>query len=178
MRVLDAVGEITGSYRLRFESFPWFANTISRTANMPRDGLDILKPFDAITLARWIPDRTRPNYFAWPAPTDLPGFEQYVCYRPSQLLPVFPAPLACKQWATLIRCDSRKHRRGVCRRGWACSPGLPIEVAVETSVFSRVGVERVIRYAFKLAQSRPRKRLVSATKSNAQQHSLTFWMYL
>jgi tartrate dehydrogenase/decarboxylase/D-malate dehydrogenase len=52
--------------------------------------------------------------------------------------------------------------------------GLPIEVAVETSVFSRVGIERVVRYSYKLAQGR-RKKLVSATKSNAQQHSMTFW---
>ena len=52
--------------------------------------------------------------------------------------------------------------------------GLPIEIAVETSVFSRTGVERVARYAYRLAQGR-RKKLVSATKSNAQQHSFTFW---
>jgi tartrate dehydrogenase/decarboxylase/D-malate dehydrogenase len=53
--------------------------------------------------------------------------------------------------------------------------GQPMEVAVEMSVFSRLGVERIMRYAFELAQSRPRRRLTSVTKSNAQRHTLTLW---
>ena len=52
---------------------------------------------------------------------------------------------------------------------------MPIEVAVETAVFSRAGVERVIRFAFELAQNRPRRKLTSVTKSNAQRHTLTLW---
>ncbi len=178
VRVLQAVGEWMGAYRFHLTSFPWGCEYyLARGEMMPRDGLEILKPFDAIYFGAvgfpTVPDHISLRGLRLPI---CQGFEQYVCYRPSQLLPGIPSPLAGKKVGDIDFVVIRENTEGeYTGAGGRAHRGLPIEVAVETSVFSRVGVERVIRYAFQLAQRRPRHRLVSATKSNAQQHSLTFW---
>jgi tartrate dehydrogenase/decarboxylase/D-malate dehydrogenase len=103
------------------------------------------------------------------------GFEQYVCYRPSVLLPGVKGPLAGRRPGEIDFVVVRENTEGeYAGAGGRSHRGLPIEVAVETAIFTRKGVERVVRYAFQLARSR-RHRLVSATKSNAQQHAMTLW---
>ncbi len=178
VRVLNAIGELTGAYRLHFDSFPWGCEYyLAHGEMMPKDGLKTLEPFDAIYFGAvgfpTVPDHISLRGLRLPI---CMGFEQYVCYRPSQLLPGIPSPLAGKKVGDIDFVVIRENTEGeYAGAGGRAHRGLPIEVAVETSVFSRVGVERIIRYAFQLAQSRPRQRLISATKSNAQQHSLTFW---
>jgi tartrate dehydrogenase/decarboxylase/D-malate dehydrogenase len=144
---------------------------------MPADGLQILAGFDAI-------------YFGavgWPSVPDhvslwglrLPicqGFDQYANLRPSVLLPGVPGPLRDKRPGDIdfvvVRENTEGEYAGAGGRGHR---GLPLEVAVETAIFTRAGVERVIRYAFALAASRPRRRLASVTKSNAQRYAMTLW---
>ncbi len=178
VRVLDAVGELTGAYRLHDESFPWGCEYyLARGEMMPKEALKILRGFDAIYFGA-VGFPTVPDYISLRG-LRLPicmGFEQYVCYRPSQLVPGVKSPLADKKMGDIDFIVIRENTEGeYAGAGGRAHRGLPIEMAVETSIFTRVGVERVIRYAFNLAQSRPRRHLISATKSNAQQHSLTFW---
>jgi len=178
IKAVSAAAELAGSFRLAFETFDWGCERYSaRGALMPDDGLKRLAQFDAI-------------YFGavgWPGVPDhvslwglrLPicqGFDQYANLRPSVLLPGVPCPLRGKRPGDIdfivVRENTEGEYAGAGGRGHR---GLPLEVAVETAIFTRSGVERVIRYAFELARSRPRKRLASVTKSNAQRYAMTLW---
>jgi len=144
---------------------------------MPEDGLATLKAFDAI-------------YFGAVGASDVPdhitlwglrlpicqGFDQYANVRPTRILPGIKAPLrdvgpGDLDWV-IIRENSEGEYSGA---GGRVHRGLPEEVATEVSVFTRVGVERVIRYAFEIARARPRKLLTVVTKSNAQRHGMVMW---
>ncbi|MBI3854288.1 MAG: tartrate dehydrogenase [Planctomycetes bacterium] len=178
VKVLNAAGEISGAFRLRWEPFPWGCNYYLKTGRMmAEDGLQQLAPFDAIYFGAVgfpsVPDHISLRGLRLPI---CQGFDQYVCLRHSLLLPGVKSPLANKKAGEIDFVVVRENTEGeYTGAGGRAHRGLPIEVAVETSVFSRTGVERIIRYAFQLARSRPRKRLINATKSNAQQHSMTFW---
>jgi tartrate dehydrogenase/decarboxylase/D-malate dehydrogenase len=177
VRVLGAAGEITTSFKLNYESFPWGCEYYLRHGEMmARDGLDRLRPFDAIFFGAvgfpTVPDHVSLRGLRLPI---CQGFEQYVCYRPSVLLPGVRSPLAGKRPGDIDFVVIRENTEGeYSGAGGRSHQGLPIEVAVQTAIFTRVGVERVVRYAFQLARRRRRK-LVSATKSNAQTHALTLW---
>ena len=104
------------------------------------------------------------------------GFDQYANVRPTRILPGIDAPLkrcAAKDldWV-IVRENSEGEYAGV---GGRAHQGHPIEVATDLSVMTRAGVERIMRYAFRLAQSRPRKLLTVVTKSNAQRHAMVMW---
>src|SRR5512136_687746 len=177
VRVLDAAAEITASSALRYEHFPWGCEYYLRHGQMmAKDGLKILRPFDAIFFGAvgfpTVPDHVTLRGLRLPI---CQGFEQYVCYRPSLLLPGVKSPLAGKKVGDIDFVVIRENTEGeYSGAGGRAHLGLPIEVAVQTAVFTRVGVECILRSSFKLAQSR-RKHLVSATKSNAQQYALTMW---
>jgi tartrate dehydrogenase/decarboxylase/D-malate dehydrogenase len=179
IRLLDAVSEISGAYSFKYDYFPWGSDYYLKTGKMMDDnGLDILKPFDAIFFgavgdpAR-VPDNITLNGLRL---TICQGFDQYVCMRPSLLLPGLPAPLAGKKPGDIDLIVIRENTEGeYTGAGGRAHPGLPIEVVVETSVFTRTAVERIIRYAFELAARRPRKHLISSSKSNAQRHIFSFW---
>ena len=104
------------------------------------------------------------------------GFDQYANVRPTRIFPGIASPLANRgpgdiDWV-IVRENTEGEYSG---SGGRVHQGLPIEVAMETSVFTRVGVQRVMRFAFRLAQSRPRKHLTVITKSNAQRHGMVMW---
>lgn len=178
VRVLDAVGEATGACRMRYDYFPWGCDYYLRHGSMmPENGLDILRPFDAIYfgavgLPKQVPDHISLHGLLIKIRL---GFDQYVCARPSLLLPGIKSPLAGKKHGDIdlvvVRENTEGEYSGV---GGRSHPGMPFEVALETSVFTRVGVERIIRYAFELARTR-RKQLICVTKSNAQRHTMTLW---
>jgi len=177
VKVLNTAAELTGTFKLHYDSFPWGCEHYLKTGEMmAKDGLKILKDFDAIYFGAvgfpTVPDHISLRGLRLPI---CQGFEQYVCYRPSELIPGVKSPLAGKKVGDIDFVVIRENTEGeYAGAGGRSHRGLPIEVAVETSVFTRVGVERVIRYAFQLAQKR-RNRIINATKSNAQQHSMTFW---
>ncbi len=178
VRVLDAVAQATGAFRLRYDYFAWGCEYYLKTGKMMADdGLTTLEEFDAIYFGAvgfpTVPDHISLRGLRLPI---CQGFDQYACVRPSLLLPGIPSPLAGKKPGDIDFIVVRENTEGeYTGAGGRAHRGLPIELAIETSVFTRVGVERVIRYAFQLARSRPRKQLANVTKSNAQQHSLTFW---
>jgi len=104
------------------------------------------------------------------------GFDQYANVRPTRILPGIDAPLKrCApkdlDWV-IVRENTEGEYAGV---GGRVHQGHPIEVATDVSVMTRAGVDRIIRFAFKLAQSRPRKQLTVVTKSNAQRHAMVMW---
>jgi tartrate dehydrogenase/decarboxylase / D-malate dehydrogenase len=177
VRVLNTAAEVSGSFKMHYDYFPWGCENYLKTGEMmAKDGLKILKDFDAIYFGAvgfpTVPDHISLRGLRLPI---CQGFEQYVCYRPSELIPGVRSPLAGKKVGDIDFVVIRENTEGeYAGAGGRAHRDLPIEVAVETSVFTRVGVERVIRYSFQLAQKR-RKRLINATKSNAQQHSMTFW---
>lgn len=178
VRVLEAVREVTGSFSLNYEYFPWGCDYYLKNGSMmPENGMDILRPFDAIYFgAVGLPDRV-------PDHVSLHGllirirleFDQYICLRPGYLLPGVKSPLEGKKSGDIDFVIVRENTEGeYSGAGGRCHPGTPFELALETSVFTKTGVERTIRYAFNLAQSR-RKHLICVTKSNAQRHTLTLW---
>jgi tartrate dehydrogenase/decarboxylase/D-malate dehydrogenase len=177
VRVLDAVAKATGSFRLDYASFPWGCAYYLQYGRMiAENALQILQGFDAIYFGAVgfpsVPDHVSLRGLRLPI---CQGFDQYVCLRPALLLPGVKSPLADKKAGDIDFVVVRENTEGeYAGAGGRSHRGLPEDVAVETSVFTRTGVERIVRYAFRLARSR-RKRLVSATKSNAQLHSMTFW---
>ena len=178
VRVLDAVGEATGSFKMHYEYFPWGCDYyLQHGSMMPENGLDILRPFDAIYfgavgLPKQVPDHVSLHGLLIKIRL---GFDQYVCARPSLLLPGIKSPLAGKKPGDIDLVVVRENTEGeYAGAGGRSHPGLPFELALETSVFTRIGVDRIVRYAFELARTR-RKHLISVTKSNAQRHTLTLW---
>jgi tartrate dehydrogenase/decarboxylase/D-malate dehydrogenase len=178
VEVLQALSQKVGNFHLKFETFPWGSNYYKKHAiMMPQNGLEQLRPFDAI-------------YFGAVGAPDVPdhitlwglrlaicqGFDQYVNLRPTRILQGLSSPLRnCSpgdlDWA-IVRENSEGEYSG---QGGRAHRGFPEEVATETSVFTRTGVTRIMRFAFQLAQKRPRKRLTVVTKSNAQRHGMVFW---
>lgn len=178
LKVLNTVAEMTGSFRLRYDTFPWGCEYyLQKGEMMPADGLKTLQSFDAIYFGAVgfpsVPDHISLRGLRLPI---CQGFDQYANIRPSLLLPGIPGALRNKKVGDIDFIVVRENTEGeYSGAGGRAHRGLPIEVAVETSIFSRVGVERVMRFAFNLARSRPRKRLANVTKSNAQLHTLTLW---
>ena len=175
VRVLQATAE---GFSLAFESFEWGCEYYLRSGRMmPEDGLEQLRPFDAILLGA-IGHPSVPDHISL---RDLLlrirfGFDLYVNLRPVELLPGLESPLRFKTADDIRMLFVRENSEGeYCGMGGRFKPGTPDEVAVQQSVFTRRGVERILRYAFEQARRRPRKRLASATKSNAMQYTMVMW---
>lgn len=175
LRVLEAVAQVTGSFRLETQSFPWGCDYyLQHGRMMADDGLKTLESFEAIYFGAvgfpTVPDEISLRQLRLAI---CQGFDQYANLRPAYLLPGVNGPL--KRDAIdfiVVRENTEGEYSGA---GGRAHRGLSLEVATQTAIFTRAGVERVIRYAYELARSRPRKRLVSATKNNAQEHIFTLW---
>jgi tartrate dehydrogenase/decarboxylase/D-malate dehydrogenase len=144
---------------------------------MPADGLDQLKPFDAIFFgavgAPDVPD----HITLWGLRLPIcQGFDQYANIRPTRVLPGIKSPLRNVDHDDLDWMIIRENSEGeYSGSGGRVHEGYPNEVATEISVFTRSGVTRIMRYAFAMAASRPRKLLTVVTKSNAQRHGMVMW---
>ncbi len=166
------------AFAFDFESFDWGGDHYRRHgAMMPADGLDALRDKDAILFGS-AGDANIPDHVTlWGLRLKIcQGFDQYANVRPTRILPGIDGPLKrCGpndlDWV-IVRENSEGEYAGV---GGRAHQGHPIEVATDLSVMTRAGVERIMRYAFKLAQSRPRKLLTVVTKSNAQRHAMVMW---
>lgn len=178
VRVIQAAGKITGAYDCTFETFPWGCGYyLEHGAMMPKDALKILEPFDAIYFGAVgfpnVPDHISLHGLLLPIRK---GFEQYANVRPSRLLPGVSSPLRDKAPDAVDFIVVRENTEGeYSGAGGRIHTGFPLEVAVETSVFTRAAVTRIVRYACELALSRPRQLLTSVTKSNAQRHTMVLW---
>jgi len=178
IKVLNAAAEISKTFRLHYDTFPWGCEFyLEHGRMMADDALKTLEQFDAIYFGAvgfpTVPDHITLHGLRLPI---CQGFDQYANIRPSLLLPGVQSPLHGKKEGDIDFVVVRENTEGeYIGAGGRAHRGLPLEVAVETAVFSRAGVERVIRYAFELARGRSRRTLSSVTKSNAQRHTLTLW---
>ncbi len=178
LRILQAVEKKTGSFHLQFESFAWGSDYYGETGRMmPIDALKILADYDAIYfgaigLPGVIPDHITLWEFILPLRQ---GFDQYINYRPSKLLPGLRSPLRDKGPQDIDFVVIRENTEGeYAGAGGRSHIHTEQEVAIQTSIFTRFATERVMRFGFELARKREKK-LTSATKSNACQYSMVFW---
>ncbi len=178
VEVLKHLAKRDGGFELQFENFDWGSDYYKKHGiMMPADGGEKLRKFDAI-------------YFGAVGAPDVPDhvtlwglrlaicqpFDQYANVRPTRILPGIESPLrnvgpGDLDWV-IVRENSEGEYAG---QGGRSHRNLPEEVATEVSIFTRAGVTRIMRFAFKLAQSRPRKFLTVVTKSNAQRHGMVMW---
>lgn len=178
LEVLDVLAERDGGFRLAVESFDWGSDYYKQHGvMMPEDGREKLRGFDAI-------------YFGAVGAPDVPDhitlwglrlaicqpFDQYANIRPTRILPGINSPLAGIKREDLDWVIVRENSEGeYAGQGGRSHRGLPEEVATEVTIFTRAGVTRIMRFAFDLARSRPRKLLTVVTKSNAQRHGMVMW---
>jgi tartrate dehydrogenase/decarboxylase/D-malate dehydrogenase len=177
LEVLDALAARAG-FTLTVDQYDWGSARYRRTGEMmPKDGLAQLRSADAI-------------YFGAVGAPDIPdhvtlwglrlaicqGFDQYANVRPTRILPGVTSPLrdigpGDLDWL-IIRENSEGEYAG---QGGRSHRGRPEEVATEVAIFTRAGVERIMRFAFDSARARPRKHLTVVTKSNAQRFGMVLW---
>ena len=155
--------------------FDWSCETYIKTGKMmPEDGIETLRGFDAILLGAvgWpakVPDSVSLHGLLLPIRK---SFTQYANIRPHRILPGVTGPLRAEGFDILcIRENTEGEYSGA---GGRVHQGTADEVAVETSIFTRKGVERILRFGFEQARKR-RGKLASVTKSNAQKYSMVFW---
>jgi len=178
LQALESLERRDGGFRLDVTSFDWGSDYYKKHGvMMPANGTEQLKPFDAIFFgavgAPDVPDHVTLWGLRLPI---CQGFDQYANVRPTRILPGISSPLANVgpgdlEWV-IVRENSEGEYSG---HGGRAHRGLPEEVGTEVAIFTRVGVTRIMRYAFRLAQSRPRKLLTVVTKSNAQRHGMVMW---
>jgi tartrate dehydrogenase/decarboxylase/D-malate dehydrogenase len=177
-QVLQALAAASSTFQFQFENFDWGGDYYRQHGvMMPADGLEPLRHKDAILFGS-AGDPDIPDHITlWGLRLKIcQGFDQYANVRPTRILPGIDGPLKrCGpddlNWV-IVRENSEGEYSGV---GGRVHQGHPIEAATDVTMMTRVGVERVMRFAFKLAQSRPRKLLTVVTKSNAQRHAMVMW---
>ena len=177
IRVLDAAGKRFG-IQFKWEFFSWGCEYfLSHGEMMPPDGLEILKGFDAIYLgavgAPELPDHVSLWGLLLPIRR---AFHQYINLRPVRLLKGMQSPLKDKKPEDIDLCVVRENNEGEYSNiGGKMYEGTDQEMVVQASVFTRKGVEKVIRFAFDLAMTRPKRHLTSATKSNGIVYTMPYW---
>jgi len=177
-QVLQALAAASHSFRFEFEDFGWGGDWFrAHGVMMPDDGLDALRGKDAILFGSAGDPHIPDHITLWGLRLKIcQGFDQYANVRPTRILPGIDGPLKrCKpedlNWV-IVRENSEGEYAGV---GGRVHQGHPIEAATDVSLMTRIGVERIVRFAFRLAQSRPRKQITVVTKSNAQRHAMVMW---
>ncbi len=178
VEVLAAVAKRDGRFAFAVDSFDWGGEYYKKYGRMmPANGRDLIRGHDAILFGSAghpdIPDHVT----LWGLRLAIcQPFDQYANVRPTRILPGIKSPLRDVgpdrlDWV-IVRENSEGEYAGV---GGRAHQGSPLEVATDVAMFTRAGVARIMRYAFKLARSRPRKKLTVVTKSNAQRHAMVMW---
>jgi tartrate dehydrogenase/decarboxylase/D-malate dehydrogenase len=177
-QILEALAATDKSFGFEFENFDWGGDYYRKHGvMMPDDGLDAIRNKDAILFGSAGDPHIPDHITLWGLRLKIcQGFDQYANVRPTRLLPGIEGPLKnCKvadlDWV-IVRENSEGEYSGI---GGRVHQGHPIEAATDVSILTRAGVERILRFAFRLAQSRPRKQLTVITKSNAQRHAMVMW---
>ncbi|HEX9291493.1 MAG TPA: tartrate dehydrogenase [Anaeromyxobacteraceae bacterium] len=175
--VLEAVAR-RHDLELSFTELDWSCDRYLKTGSMmPDDGVEQVRPHDAILLGAvgypGVPDHVSLWGLLLPLRR---GLRQYACVRPVKLLPGVATPLANRAAKDIDFVIVRENNEGEYSRiGGRLYEGTDEEVVLQESVFTRRGVDRILEYAFRLAEARPRRHVTSATKSNGIFHTLPFW---
>ena len=177
-RVLETLAGAGAGVAVEFEDFGWGGDWYRAHGEMmPADGLDALRAKDAILFGSAGDPHIPDHVTLWGLRLKIcQGFDQYANVRPTRILPGIDAPLkrcgpSDLDWV-IVRENSEGEYAGV---GGRVHQGHPIEAATDVSIMTRAGVERIMRFAFGLARSRPRRHLTVVTKSNAQRHAMVMW---
>jgi tartrate dehydrogenase/decarboxylase/D-malate dehydrogenase len=170
---IEVLNRVADGFALEFRHFDWSSKRYVETGRyIPEEGLEELRKFDAIFFgavgAPDVPDHVSLWGLRLPI---CQGFDQYANVRPARVLPGVKSVVPDIDWV-IVRENTEGEYSG---SGGRVHQNLPEEIATETSVFTRKGVERVHRFAFELARQRPRKHLTLVTKSNAQRHGMVLW---
>jgi len=177
IRVLESVGT-RFDIRFNWETFPWGCEFYTQTGRMmPEDGIDQLREFDAIFLGAvgfpTVPDHISLWGLLIPIRRQM---QQYVNLRPIRMLKGMVSPLRGRGPADIDFLVVRENNEGEYSEiGGRLYSGTDREMAVQETVFTRTGVDRVLRYAFEIARTRKAKHVTSATKSNGIIHTMPFW---
>jgi tartrate dehydrogenase/decarboxylase/D-malate dehydrogenase len=176
IEVLVALAKSEGKFKFEFDRLPWSSDYYLKHGHyIPEGGLEKLKKVDAIFFGAVGSQKVPDHVSLWGLRLPIcQGFDQYANVRPVRALAGVKSPLIGARdidWVVI-----RENSEGeYCGMGGRAHRGLPIEVATETSLFTRAGVERIHRFAFQLAKKRARKHLTLVTKSNAQRHGMVMW---
>ena len=175
--VLEAAGERFG-ISFEWDERPWGCDFYRQTGRMmPPDGLQDIRHHDAIYLGAvgfpGVPD----HISLWGLLIEIRRrFDQYVCLRPIRLMPEVASPLRDRKAGDIEIMLVRENTEGeYSDRGRKLMEGTAEETVIQESVFTRRGVDRIVRYAFQLASKRPRRRLTWATKSNGITLTMPYW---
>jgi tartrate dehydrogenase/decarboxylase/D-malate dehydrogenase len=177
MRVLEAAGQRFG-LSFQWDEYPWSCEYYAGTGRMmPEDGLDTIRRHDAIFLGAvgfpGVPDHVSLWGLLIPIRRQ---FRQYVNLRPVRLMPGIESPLRNRKTGDIDFYVVRENNEGEYSAiGGIHAEGTDEEVCTQLSTFTRKGTDRILRYAFELARSRPKKHLTSATKSNGIAITMPYW---
>jgi len=178
LTMLRALEKRCGDFELTLQEFPWGSDYYRSTGlMMAEDGLEVLRKYDAIYFGAVGDPKLPDDLTLWGLRLRIcQGFDQYANVRPTRILPGIVSPLRNVgegdiDWV-IVRENSEGEYAG---HGGRAHRGFPEEVATETAIFTRAGVTRIMRFAYELALSRPRRRLTVVTKSNAQRHGMVLW---
>ena len=177
VKVLKAASAKDGRFSFEFTHFPWGCEYYLKTGEMmPKDALETLKAYDAILLGAvgypGVPDHISLRELLL---TIRHGFDQYINLRPVKLLEGAPCPLKDVPREDIDMIFVRENSEGeYAGSGAWLYKDTPHEVVIQNGVFSRMGCERVIRYAYNLAREKG-KTLTSISKANALNYSMVFW---
>ncbi len=178
IRAADAAVRKFDSTELTWNKLPWSTAYYKEHGRMlPENGWDLLQPHDAILFGAVgdpsVPDKITVHELLLPMRRK---FDQYVNLRPAYLFAGVPCPLMNKKPGDIDMLVFRENTEGeYAPVGGNLYPGGEHEIAVQTGIFTRRGCERILRAAFETAKKRPRKKLTSITKSNAQVWGLGLW---
>ncbi len=178
VEVLEVLADLEPGLDLAFERFPWGSDYYLKHGRMmPEDGFERLRAFDAILFGSAGDPRVPDHVTLWGLRLAIcQGMDQYANVRPTRLLPGIEGPLRGVRpeeldWV-IVRENSEGEYSGA---GGRVHQGFDHEVGLDVSIMTRKGVERILRFAFELARSRPKKQLTVVTKSNAQRHAMVMW---
>jgi tartrate dehydrogenase/decarboxylase/D-malate dehydrogenase len=176
--VLDALAKRDGGFAFKVDHFDWGGEYYKKHGRMmPENGRDQIRKHDAILFGSAGHPEIPDHITLWGLRLAIcQPFDQYANVRPTRILPGIQSPLRHVKdreldWV-IVRENSEGEYAGV---GGRVHQGSPLEVATDVAMFTRAGVERIMRFAFRLARSRPRKLLTVVTKSNAQRHAMVMW---
>jgi tartrate dehydrogenase/decarboxylase/D-malate dehydrogenase len=177
IRVVDAAVARVG-VRFEWEHLPWSCEEYSKTGKMmPDDGLDRIRGHDAIYLGAVGSPEVPDHISLWGLLIPIRRrFQQYVNLRPARLMPGIASPLVGREPGDIDFWIVRENSEGEYSSiGGRLNEGTDAELVVQESVFTRRGVDRILRYAYELARSRPKRHLTSATKSNGLAITMPYW---